>query len=93
MNNETLNLIIASAALLISLLTFIVAVATLIFTVKNSKGYIYRQIDRKQDQIQQIEHKEVLKYGLNGRFPMVITPDDERKEHLQKEISELNRKL
>lgn len=93
MNNETLNLIIASAALLISLLTFIVAVATLIFTVKNSKGYIYRQIDKKQDQIQQIEHKEVLKYGPNGRFPMVITPDDEKKEHLQKDISELNRKL
>ena len=93
MDSETLNLYIAVAALFIALLTFIVTVATLIFTVKNSKGYILRQIDKKQDQIQQIEHKEVLKYGLNGRFPMVITPDDERKENLQKEISELSRKL
>ena len=93
MDSETLNLYIAVAALIIALLTFIVTVATLIFTVKNSKGYIFRQIDKKQDQIQQIEHKEVLKYGLNGRFPRVITPDDERKENLQKEISELSRKL
>ena len=93
MDSETLNLYVAVAALIIALLTFIVTVATLIFTVKNSKGYIYRQIDKKQDQIQQIEHKEVLKYGLNGRFHGVITPDDEKKEHLQKEISELNRKL
>lgn len=93
MDNETLNLYIAVAALFIALLTFIVAVATLIFTVKNSKGYIYRQIDKKQGQIQQIEHKEVLKYGLNGRSPMVITSNDEKKGHLQNEIRELNRKL
>lgn len=93
MDSETLNLYIAVATLIIALLTFIVTVATLIFTVKNSKGYIYRQIDKKQGQIQQIEHKEVLKYGLNGRSPRVITSDDEKKEHLQKEISELSRKL
>lgn len=93
MDSETLNLYIAVAALIIALLTFIVTVATLIFTVKNSKGYIYRQIDKKKGQIQQIEHKEVLKYGLNGRFPRVITPDDEKKEQLRNEIHEMERKL
>lgn len=93
MDSETLNLYIAVAALIIALLTFIVTVATLIFTVKNSKGYIYRQIDKKKGQIQQIEHKEVLKYGLNGRFPRVITPDDEKKEQLRNEIQEMERKL
>ena len=93
MDSETLNLYIAVAALFIALLTFIVTVATLIFTVKNSKGYIYRQIDKKKGQIQQIEHKEVLKYGLNGRFPRVITPDDEKKEQLRNEIQEMERKL
>lgn len=93
MDSETLNLYIAVSALIIALLTFIVTVATLIFTVKNSKGYIFRQIDKKQDQIQQIEHKEVLKYGLNGRFPRVITPDDEKKEQLRNDIQEMERKL
>ena len=93
MDSETLNLYIAVAALIIALLTFIVTVATLIFTVKNSKGYIYRQIDKKKGQIQQIEHREVLKYGLNGRFPRVITPDDEKKEQLRNEIQEMERKL
>ena len=34
-----------------------------------------------------------FKYGLNGRFPRVITPADEKKERLQNEISELERKL
>ncbi|MBQ0127720.1 MAG: hypothetical protein KBS80_07045 [Bacteroidales bacterium] len=93
MNYETLNLIFAAAALFIALMTFIVTVATLIFTVKNSKGYIYKEIDKKTEQIRQIEHNEVLKYGLNGRFPRVITPEDEKKERLQNEISELERKL
>lgn len=93
MDSETLNLYIAVAALIIALLTFIVTVATLIFTVKNSKGYIYRQIDKKKGQIPQIEHKIVLKYGLNGRFPRVITPDDEKKEQLRNEIQEMERKL
>lgn len=93
MNYETLNLIIAAAALFIALMTFIVTVATLIFTVKNSKGYIYKEIDKKTEQIRQIEHNEVLKYGLNGRFPRTITPLDEKKEKLQSEITELTRKL
>ena len=93
MNYETLNLIFAAAALFIAIMTFIVTVATLIFTVKNSKGYIYKEIDKKTEQIRQIEHNEVLKYGLNGRFPRTITPLDEKKEKLQSEITELTRKL
>lgn len=86
MDKETLNIIIA-------LCTLIVTVATLVFTVKNSKGYLHRKIDQKQEQIRRIEHKEALKYGLNGRYPRVITRDDERKERLQNEINELERKL
>jgi len=93
MDRETLNLYIAITALFIALLTFIVAVATLVFTVKNSKGYIHKQIDKKQDKIGQIEHNEFLKYGLDGRSPHVITKEDEKKEKLQNEISELERKL
>lgn len=86
MEKETLNIIIA-------LCTLMVTVATLVFTVKNIKGYLHRKIDQKQEQIRRIEHKEALKYGPNGRYPRVITRDDERKERLQNEISELERKL
>lgn len=93
MDNETLNLIIAGAALLVAIMTFIVTVATLRFTVKNSKGYLHKEIDKKTEQIRQIEHNEVLKYGLNGRSPRTITPEDEKKEQLENEISELKRKL
>jgi len=93
MDRETLNLYIAIAALFIALLTFIVTVATLVFTVKNSKGYIHKQFDNKKNEIGQIEYNEVLKYGLNGTCPSVITKEDEKKEKLQNEISELERKL
>ena len=93
MTYETLNLIIAAAALFIAIMTFIVTVATLIFTVKNSKGYIYKEIDKKTEQIRQIEHDEVLKYGLNGRSLRIITPVDEKKEQLKSDIGELKRKL
>lgn len=86
MDKETLNIIIA-------LCTLIVTVATLVFTVKNSKGYLHRKIDQKQEQIRRIEHKEALKYGPNGRYPRVITRDDDRKKRLQSEINELERKL
>ena len=93
MDKEILNLIIAGTALFVAMMTFIVTVATLIFTVKNSKGYLHKEIDRKTEQIRQIEQNEALKYGLNGRFPRTITPEDEKKEQLENEISELQRKL
>lgn len=93
MDKETLNLIIAVSALVVAIMTFVVTVATLIFSVKNSKGYLYREIDKKTAQIKQIEHNELIKYGLNGRFPRTITHEDELKEQLKNEISELERKL
>lgn len=68
MDNGTLiTIIISVAALFVAILTLIVTIATLRFTVKNSKGYLHKEIDRKTEQIRQIEHNEVLKYGLNGR--------------------------
>lgn len=94
MDNVTfITIIISVAALLVAVLTLIVTIATLRFTVKNSKGYLHKEIDRKIEQIRQIEHNEVLKYGHNGRFPYVITAEDEKKARLQDEISKLERKL
>lgn len=93
MDKETLSLIIAGSALLVAILTFIVTVATLRFTVKNSKGYLHKEIDKKTEQIRHIDHESVLKNGLNGRFPRTITPELEQREQLQNEIDELRKKL
>lgn len=93
MDKETLNLIIAASSLFVAMMTFIVTVATLKFTVKNSKGYLLKEIDKKEEQIRRIEHNEVMKHGLNGRFPVTVTPEEEQKELLKQEIAELKRKL
>lgn len=65
MEKETLNIIIA-------LCTLIVTVATLVFTVKNSKGYLHRKIDKKQEQIRRIEHKEA--YKIASRIALDFSP-------------------
>lgn len=60
----------------------IAAVFTIIgyrFTVRNSKGYIIKQIEKKEEQIYQIEHQLVLKYGLNGRGISPLTELDFKK--------------
>ena len=76
-----------------SVIAAVAGVATLWFSVRNSKGNILKRIDKKQAQIRAIEDQQVRMYGINGRFPRTITPLDEKKEKLQREISELTRKL
>ena len=53
MDNGTLiTIIISVAALFVAILTLIVTIATLRFTVKNSKGYLHKEIDRKTAHLQ-----------------------------------------
>lgn len=76
-----------------SVVAAIVSVIALIFTVRNSKSYILKRIDRKEKIIQNIDFRLVQLYGSNRRQGGIITPLDERKSKLQKEIEELKRKL
>ena len=76
-----------------SLLAAIAALLSLFFTVRNSKGSILKRIDKKQKQILDIDNKLVHMFGINGRWPKVITPLDIKRSKLQSEINDLQRKL
>ena len=76
-----------------SVIAAFAAIATLWFSVRTSKGNILRRIDRKEQQMREIEHQLTLRYGLNRGSGGPITPLDEKRRRLQKEIIELKRKL
>lgn len=76
-----------------SVIAAVASVAALWFSIRNSKGNILKRIDKKQEQIREIENQQVRMYGLNGRRSTAITPLDRKKARLQNEIAELQRKL
>ena len=71
----------------------IAAVATLWFSVRNSKGNVLKRIERKEEMIHQIDFENTKRYGINGRFGGPITSLDKKKMKLQKEIEELRKKI
>lgn len=60
-----LNIIIEVIGTIASIIAAVVAYITLRFTVRNSKGYILKQIDKKKKQIREIDIRIVKAYGLN----------------------------
>lgn len=88
-----LNITIGVIGTIASIIAAVVAYITLRFTVRNSKGYILKQIDKKKKQISEIDIRIVNAYGLNRGQCHPITPLDEQKERLEAEINELQRKL
>ena len=88
-----LSIVIGIIGAIASIIAAIVAYVSLRFTVRNSKGYILKQIDHKKNQIREIDIHLVNAYGLNRGQCHPITPLDEQKEKLEAEIKELQRKL
>lgn len=76
-----------------SVIAAVAAIATFYFSVRTSKGNILKRIDRKEQQIREIDHKLTLRHGLNRSTGGPITPLDEKRRKLQEEINELRRKL
>ena len=76
-----------------SVVAAIAALATLWFSVRTSKGSMLKRMDKKEAQIRRIDAQQIRMYGLNGRFPNVITPLDEKRRQLQYEIDKLKRTL
>lgn len=76
-----------------SVVAAIAALATLWFSVRTSKGSMLKRMDKKEAQIRRIDDQQIRMYGLNGRFPNVITPLDEKRRKLQYEIDKLKRTL
>lgn len=88
-----MNITIGMIGTIASIIAAVVAYMTLRFTVRNSKGYILKQIDKKKKQIREIDICLVKAYGLNRERCHPITPLDEQKEKLEAEINKLQRKL
>lgn len=83
-----------SASIILSISSVLIAVVALLRSERHSKGWIKRQIRKKENAIRAIEHKEVLKYGLNGRpTGMPITKDELKKQKLHSQIETLKEEL
>ena len=76
-----------------SVIAAIAAVATLWFSIRSSKGNILKRIEEKKRQIRSIEEAQIRLYGLNGGRVRAMTPMDVKRNRLQNEIAELERKL
>lgn len=79
--------------IILSAIAAFAAVFTLIYTIRNSKGCILKRIDKKEGQIRKLEHQLVLRYGINRGSGGPITSLDYKIRKLQREITELKRKL
>ena len=75
-----------------SIIAALGTVANFWFSIRNSKGYILKQIERKEEIIRQIDYQLAIRYGLN-RSLHEPTPLDEKKSKLLEEIEELRKIL
>lgn len=76
-----------------SMIAAVAAIATLWFSVRTSRGNILKRIDRKEEQIRNIDHKLDLLFGLNRGTGGPITPLVEKRRRLQERVKQLRRKL
>lgn len=75
-----------------SVIAAIAAIITLIFTIRNSKGNVIKRIERKQNQIHEIENQFYRSYGLNANMGMHYQTSS-KKRKLEEEIEELRKKI
>ena len=75
-----------------SVIAAIAAILTLIFTIRNSKGNVIKRIERKQQQIQDLEQSFFEAYGpiaeIRQHYDIQV-----KKEKLEAEINELRKKI
>lgn len=76
-----------------SIIAAIAAIITLIFTIQNSKSYILHKIDKKEQEIRNIEDSLVRQFGHNRGRMSPITQRDIKKRKLKEEIEQLKRRL
>ena len=75
-----------------SIIAALGTVANFWFSIRNSKGYILKQIERKEEKISKIDYQLAIRYGLN-RGLHESTPLDLKRSKLQEEIEELRKIL
>lgn len=75
-----------------SIIAAVVATITLIFSIRNSKGNITKRIERKQNQIHQLEQSFYRTHGLNGNMRMHYDIQA-KKDRLENQIDELRKRI
>ena len=75
-----------------SVIAAIAAIVTLIFTIRNSKGNVIKRIERKQQQIHDLNNHFTRSYGMNANMGMHY-PTQSKKDRLEREIEELRKKI
>lgn len=75
-----------------SVIAAIAAIITLVFTIRNSKGNVIKRIERKQDQIQEIQNQFYRRYGLNVNIEQHY-PTYRKIQKIQSDIQELQKKI
>lgn len=76
---------------IITVMGAIAAITGTIFIVRNDKGYIRKRIEHKKEQIRKVNFELREKYG-NRNFSH-RTPEDAKKEKLERQIEELEKRL
>ena len=79
-------------ASIIAAITGIVAMITGIVAIRNSKGNVIKRIERKQQEIRDLDNQFARTYGLNANMSM-YSPYWEKKDKLEAEINELRKKI
>lgn len=92
MSTETANLIVASASLVVMVVTLIVACATLAFMVRISKGYLRRKLREKESRYSSLDNlcKTSPFSPLAG---LVKNKHFEERDKLEQEIEDIKEKL
>lgn len=77
----------------IGIATLVVAVITLVFSISQSKAYVQRRIERKEEMIRRLDTRLVQKYGLNGRGPHALSSEELKISSLRQDIEKLRRRI
>lgn len=77
---------------IVSVIAAIAAIASLIFSIRTSKGYILKKIDRKEWQIMRINNAlSIQRRQMEIGIP--ISSLEQKRDKLENEVNELKRKL
>lgn len=85
MSTETLTIIIACASL-------VVMVATLVFMVKNSKGYLQRKLRKKEERYERLNEITHIS-PFSPMAGLVKNKHFEERDKLEQEIEDIKEKL
>lgn len=78
--------------LIVGIIAAIASVVAAIYSIRNDKAHIRKNIRKKQNEIQKLETQKFRKYY--NRFMIgTITPEDENISKLKQEISDLEDRL